>query len=340
MGLTNARVYGTRASYSQEKNNMEQQLKLWKYEKELFGRAVVSLEPNSNSLEQEKEKFIQNMSSFVDRLNFEVVQIVGRPKADFKAIIKGLLVMSYHGFSYRRALSDLRSIHNTGLISFVPSRSVLNLYANDVNTKQLISRMIQASATFFTEDENTIILDSTWMALQMYVGGYEKVHDKKSGFDKCRKLHIAVLKNSKAIGYATTSKGTAHDSPFFEELVSTIVHNGFSITSLLADAGYSSKENYAICKELGIQDAYIDFRSNATAKRAKSDLWREKIKLFREQKEIWHESYKFRSIVEGVFSAIKRKHLNYLRSRNEVAQDNELLLKCLVYNITVIGRYT
>jgi hypothetical protein len=48
----------------------------------------------------------------------------------------------------------------------------------------------------------------------------------------------------------------------------------------------------------------------------------------------------FRALVEGVFSAIKRKHLNYLRSRNETAQDIELLLKCLVYNITVIGRYS
>ena len=322
------------------KLNVEQQIKLWQYKRELSGRTILKLNANEKSLEQEKEKFIENMCGFIDRLNFETNQLMGRPKADFRTIVKGLLMMSYHGFSYRRTISDLKQMHENELIPFIPSRSVLNLYANDENTKQLLSRMIQASAMFFAENEDTIILDSTWMALQMYVGGYEKVHDKKSGYDKCRKLHIAVLKNSKAIGYALTSSGTAHDSPFFEELVSTIVNNGFCINKLLADAGYSSKENYATCKELGIKDAYIDFRSNVTGKRAKSDLWREKVKLFKEQKEVWHESYRFRALIESVFSAIKRKHLNYLRSRNETAQDTELLLKCLVYNLTIIGRFS
>lgn len=320
---------------------MEQQIKLGQYSRELAGRAMTKLVANTLSLEHEKEKFVSNMCDFVDRLNFETIQIIGRPKADFRVIIKSLLMMSYHGFSYRRTISDLKQMYKDEIISFIPSKSVLNLYANDENTKQVISKMIQASALFFAEDENTIILDSTWLALKMYLGGYEKVHNKKlSTIEKCRKLHIAILKNSKVIACALTSKGTAHDCPFFEELVSTVVNNGFAIDKLLADAGYTSKDNYAICKELGINDAYIDFRSNVTGKRAKSDLWREKVRLFKEQKEVWHESYRFRALVEGVFSALKRKYLNYLRSRNETAQDIELLLKCLVYNITVIGRYT
>ena len=130
------------------------------------------------------------------------------------------------------------------------------------------------------------------------------------------------------------------DYTLFEPIIRKVVENGFTIDNLLADAGYSSKNNYALCKELGILGTYIDFRSNASIKRGKSDLWKEKLKLFKEQKEIWHEAYKYRALVEQVFSAIKRKYLNYLRARNEVAQDVELLLKVLVYNITVIERYT
>jgi len=37
---------------------------------------------------------------------------------------------------------------------------------------------------------------------------------------------------------------------------------------------------------------------------------------------------------------MKRKNLNYLRSRKEVAQDVEVLLKALVYNLTIIGKYS
>lgn len=158
---------------------MEQQIKLWKYDKNLT-KSVTKLEPNLKSLEEEKTKFIQNLCEFLDRLNFETVQFMGRPKADFRDIIKSLMMMSYHGFSYRRTASDLKKMHEEKHLTFIPSRSVLNLYANDENTVHLISKLIQASSLFFTEEENTLILDSTWLALRMYTGGYRKVHDKKS----------------------------------------------------------------------------------------------------------------------------------------------------------------
>ena len=45
------------------------------------------------------------------------------------------------------------------------------------------------------------------------------------------------------------------------------------------------------------------------------------------------------NLPEGVFSAIKRKNVNYLRSKREMSQDIELLLKALVYNLTIIGRF-
>jgi transposase len=174
----------------------------------------------------------------------------------------------------------------------------------------------------------------------MYGGGYKQVHDKRAGsLYKVRKVHVAILKNSKIIAYAKATKGTEHDSPHFEEAVKTVCKNGFQIRNLLADAGYSGKNNYVICRELGIMNVFIDFKSNATLKRAKSDIWREKLRLYKENKEIWNESYRFRVLVEGVFSAIKRKNVTYLRSKKDIAQDVEILLKCLVYNLTIIGKY-
>ena len=54
----------------------------------------------------------------------------------------------------------------------------------------------------------------------------------------------------------------------------------------------------------------------------------------------WILFCRFRAIIEGIFSSIKRKNINYLRSRNEIAQDNELLFKALVYNLTIIGKFS
>ena len=319
---------------------MENQQKLFTGKETIF-KPVVTLQKNKLSLEYEKEKFINNLCNFIEPLNFEHLQIMGRPKSNFKDIIKSLCVMSYNGMSYQRTQSDLRKMYKEGLIKSIPPRSTLNDYANKEDTKRLIEKLIQFSALFFKENEDTMILDSTWFGQKMYTGGFKKVHDKKHApLSHVRKLHVACLKNSKVIAYAKATKGTKHDSPFFEEFVRTIIKNGFQIKTLLADAGYTGKNNYALCREFGIMNVFIDFRSNATLRRAKSDIWREKLRLFKEQKDIWNQSYKFRVLVEGVFSAIKKKNLNYLRSRRETAQDVELLLKAFVYNLTIIGKYS
>lgn len=321
--------------------NHEVQAPLWGGDGEILTNRVLPLEKNKKTLEIEKENFISNMCEFIERIPFEILQDYGRPRFNLREILKCLLVMSYNSMSYRRSESDFVQMYKDELILEVPKKSVLNKYANSEDVKQLLEKLIQSSATFFIENESTIIVDSTWFALRSYVGGYKLVHDKMNApLSKVRKLHFSCVKNSKIITCAKATRGTVSDFNTFEELVRTTVKRGFIISRLLADAGYSSRDNYALCKELGILNAFIDFKSNATTKRSKTDLWRERVRMWKDQKDMWHETYRFRVIIEGIISAIKRKGLNYLRSRNETAQDIELLLKVLVYNLTVIGRYT
>jgi len=218
---------------------MEQQSSLFETKNEL-PKPVIALQKNKYSLEQEKEKFIANMCGFIGPLNFDQLQIMGRPKANFRDILKSILMMSFNGMSYRRTQSDLKKMHEEGLLTYVPPRSTLNDYVNNENTKNLIEKLIQISALFFNDNEDTVILDSTWFGQKMYTGGYKKVHDKKHSPLACvRKLHVACLKNSKVIAYAKATKGTKHDSPFFNEVVNAVVKNGFQIKTLLADAGYT-----------------------------------------------------------------------------------------------------
>ena len=320
---------------------METQQKLWQYDRKLFGNSVVKLEPNKHSLEDEKGNFIRALCIFIDNLNLETLQFMGRPRANIKDILKSLLIISYHSFSYRRIKYDLEQMHKDGIITCLMPRSTLNDYSNKKEAIKLLEKLIMASSVFFSANENTIIVDSTWFGIRMYSGGYRKVYDKKStSLEKCRKLHISIAKNSRIITCAKATFGTVHDSPIFRKLVRRTVRNGFNITDVIADAGYSSKKNYALCKELGIRNVFIDFRSNARTKRGKSDIWREQLKLFKEHHDIWHESYRFRVLIEAVWSAIKRKNLNWLRSKNETARYVELLLKVLVYNLTIIGKYS
>lgn len=321
---------------------MEQQSNLIEFNKEFkFENMRHLLKPVSNkkSLEWEKRKFLQFSMGFIDLINFKDNQVNGRPKFLINDIIKSLLIMSYNKMSYRRAESDLTELYEKGLIQSIPSRAVLNKYMLQENTKKIIENLIQVSALFFVQDEDTLILDSTWLACKMYSGGYKKVYDKKNApLQKVRKLHVACLKESRIIACAKATTGTVHDSPMFKDLVYKVYKNGFNIKRLLADAGYMSKDNYNYCYNLNIESIFIDFKSNVQYKRAKSPAWKKSLKIYKENPKLWHENYRFRVLVEGVFSAMKRKQLNYLRSRKGSAQDCELLLKCLIYNFTIIGK--
>jgi len=243
--------------------------------------------------------------------------------------------MSYNAMSYRRAISDLKILYDLGYVGKVVSRSTLNDYANKKNTITLLQRLVQLSATYF-KNEDTLIVDSTWFGEKMYVGGYKDVHGNKKGLDNTRKIHVGILKNSKIICYAKPTEGTMHDSPVFKEILIN-VSNLFNLKYCLGDKGYCSKDSYILCEEKGITP-YLDFRKNCKSARGRSNIWKQQIDIWKEKPQIWHESYRFRVTIEAVFSVIKKKHNNYLRSRNQNSRDIEMLLKCLVYNMTIIGK--
>lgn len=156
---------------------------------------------------------------------------------------------------------------------------------------------------------------------------------------KTRKLHIIAAKKSKIIISAETSLGTVHDNNYFKILLEKAIKLGFKIKSLLADSGYNSKDNYALCENYGIKEAYIDFKKNHVVNRSKSFLRKRQLILYLKHPDIWHESYNSRVIIETIFSAIKRKGKNYIRSRNLVCQDTEMLLRILWYNLTIIAKH-
>lgn len=301
---------------------------------------IVSLEAEPHSLEKEKSKFLVMLCQFIDSVDFGEENDIGRPKKNIHDLVKCLCIMAYNGMSYRRANSDFIDIHEKRLITHIPTRSTLNRLICSEETNKTISRLIQLSSLVFIDSEDTLICDSTWLSHHMYGGGYKIVYDKEHApLDKCTKLHIACLKNSKAIAYAITTKGTSHDSPIFKKLVTHVVRNGFFIKNLLADAGYSSKDNYNFCNNFNIKNVFIDFKDKVKFRPDGRTAWARQLKVFKENPELWHEKYRFRVVVEGIFSCIKKKHINYLRARKSESRENELMLKALVYNLTVVGRY-
>ena len=65
-------------------------------------------------------------------------------------------------------------------------------------------------------------------------------------------------------------------------------------------------------------------------------LWKKAYHFFQLHREEFDEYYHKRSNVESTIGAIKQKFGETLKSKNRVAQENELLCKILAYNITVL----
>jgi len=294
-----------------------------------------------NPLERERARFLAICSDFIDGFIPSSPQGEGRPKFQYNDILKALLIQSLNGVSFQRIQSDLSLAKMLGFIDSIPKKSTLSKYMNDKSLTDKLEELIQTSAFSFMSSEDTLIVDSTWFATKMYTGGSKIVHDKiHAPLDKVRKLHIGCLPNSKIIAYAKTSDGFKHDCPLFKEIVSTIINNGFNIDKLLADSGYLSKDNYALCQSLGIKHIFIDFKSNITGKHPKSQAWRDAFNLYTNDNEIWHENYRYRVLIEAVHSSMKRKFLNWLRTKTDTARDNEILLKVLAYNLTILSRFS
>lgn len=307
-------------------------------------RRVIVLE-KKDYLVSEKKNFLLTLSEFFDNLEERQISTNGRPPLYFKDIVKSLLIMSYHGMSYRRSQSDLEIAKDQGIINAIPKRSTLCKYMNNNEVHEQLCELIQQSASPFLNGIHTLIIDSTWFGTKMYVGGHNRKPYKNNknkdipNLAKCKKLHIGILRDSRIVAYAKTTKGTINDCTCFKEIVSKVINNGFIINSLLADAGYLSKENYAFAQDNGIENIFIDFKKNVTGKRAKSQAWRDAFDLWKNDKDYWHEIYRYRVIIESVNSVIKRKFLNFLRTKKEISRYNEMLLKILCYNLTILGKY-
>ena len=77
---------------------------------------------------------------------------------------------------------------------------------------------------------------------------------------------------------------------------------------------------------------YIAFKGS-TDRRRRADLWAKMFHYFQYRREEFLGHYHKRSNVESVFSMIKAKFRDHVRSKTDVAMVNEVLCKIVCHNI-------
>jgi len=148
------------------------------------------------------------------------------------------------------------------------------------------------------------------------------------------KAHLCAGVKTNIIAAISITDENGGDSPQFGPLVRKTAE-GFTIDEISADMAYSSRKNHEIVGDIG-GTAYIPYKKNATGRAKGSSLWKKMYHYFQLNRDDFMDHYHKRSNIEATNAAIKRKFGETLKSKNEVAQVNELLAKIVAYNLTVV----
>src|SRR5262249_59502924 len=108
----------------------------------------------------------------------------------------------------------------------------------------------------------------------------------------------------------------------------------FTVEAVSADKAYLSHENLELVEALG-GTAYVPFKVNSQPGEA-GTVWEKLYLYYLLRREEFLPHYHQRSNVESVFSAIKRKFGDSVRSKIEAAMVNEALCKILAHNLCCV----
>ena len=263
----------------------------------------------------------------------------GRPALSLSDSLYCAILKVYSGLSGRRACGVYENVHDRQLLSHVPNYMVASRALNRPEATSILYRLLTLSAAPLAglEDGGVVAPDSTGIQTTSFGGWREAKHGEKRQ-KHWLKVHALVGTKTHVIIRANVGEADSGDSPQFVPMLRGALEDGFEPSTVVADKGYLSKENYRVAAELGLA-AYIPFKSNSTNRsgtHGTPSSWRKAFFLFQAQREDFDRNYHRRSNVESVFSALKRKFGENIRSKNRVAQVNEVLCRLIAYNLTVV----
>ncbi|MCI4352052.1 MAG: transposase [Thermoplasmata archaeon] len=270
---------------------------------------------------------------------------LGRPSIPLRDQAFCSIRKVYEGKGCRPAKGNLRHAVREGNLGKAPGYVVSSRFLNRPESTQLLERLVTLSALPLAGIDEGFAPDSTGMQSTLFGAWREDKHGEHRIRDWL-KLHALVGIKTHAIVSVVITDKDGSDYSQFEYLIRNARQNGFGLKEVYADKAYHGRSNYAIAEELN-----FDFLSpvkrtdkpNPTGakpdrlgRRVSSRLWTKMFHYAQDHPEEFGERYHQRSNVESVFSALKRKLGECLRSKTRVAQENEILAKVVAYNLTVL----
>jgi transposase len=209
----------------------------------------------------------------------------------------------------------------------LPGHSVIHRGMQKLSIRY-IRKVMNRVTCFLRRKGMNIAVDSTGFRTSNSSTWYDIRIKRKNKRKDCIKLHISMDIDTGIIYWFTMTPWNRHDSREFENLIKHLPELG----ATFGDKAYPSRRNYQLVVDKN-GTPYLCFKENATNKAKGKPAWIIHIRKYKNDKETWLSVYHLRSIVESVFSSIKKRWGSFLRSQKKWMQKKELSLKVLSYNV-------
>jgi transposase len=259
-------------------------------------------------------------------------QVMGRPRAPLSDVVFASCLKFYECMSGRRNQSDMREALQRGYLRKPVHYNTISKYLEREELTPILKQLITESSLPLKSVETCFAADSSGFA----TGQFSRWFDAKYGEEKQQhdwvKVHIMCGVKTNVITSVEVSGPHANDSPYFSPLLDATAQSGFQIKEVSADKGYDSFNNRRLTLVKGAIP-YIPHREYNYNESEKPELWKRMYHFYKFNESEFKAHYHKRSNVETVFSMIKAKFGERLRSKTHAAQVNEVLCKVLCHNI-------
>jgi transposase len=257
----------------------------------------------------------------------------GRRPVALRDVLYGATMKVYGTMSGRRSTTDLRACEDAGHVEHAAHYNSIFRYVEKPELLPLLKTLVEQSAAPLKAVERTFAADATGFATPTYVRWFDYKHGEDRRVQQWVKCHAMVGTLTNVITAVEATPGHVNDSPMFASLVERTAANGFDMREVSADKAYLSHANLAAVEKVGAVP-FVPFKSNSGS--SGSEAWERMYHYFALNRETFLSHYHLRSNSESTFSAMKRKFGASLRSKAPAAQLNEVLLKCLCFNLSMV----
>ncbi len=259
----------------------------------------------------------------------------GRPQANPYDMLKLAILKVYQGRSLRRAHSFNLLYAHSGFVTKPLKRTTINRVYNEEFFTPYLEQLYRSMADYLVPYEESFAIDSTGFGTR-YSSRWVKVKLDFKKHKDYKKLHAVCGVNTHIITEVKVTKGTVSDNPQLPELIGKTAKR-FSIHRVCADGRYISGKNVQFVEDLGAA-ALIMPKKNASgrAKGSRTAAYRRMLRGYWEDEERWKKVYHLRQQIEVCYSMMKTTLLDGLLCKNDLSQKNELLMRVICHNISVL----